>query len=222
MNGKLRKQPKKAEQAERTKPRRTTPKGSLTQIAEIAVRQFTENPSAFWGSFPKLANAIELHLQSTSGGRKRVPVFEGYMTERERESRLRKLSETVDQYKTSGTLEPEQARRALELAALLREDTAPYRETLLKMAQHILGVPLDSEKPQKVRFLRGKAEHHTFELVRGVTLSLAWDGQLISLRLDPKEYQYRRKALSMVGIGRSGQRDVSVNHDSYLWDDRNG
>lgn len=220
MNEKRITRPTKAEETGQRKPRRKS--ASLTQIAEMALRLFVEDPSPFWSSMPELANAIELHLQASSTGRKRAPVFDGYLTERDRETRLSSLADKVERYESLGTLEREEARKALELAAMLQGHAAPYKEALLQIVERVLGMPMDSQRLRKLSLLKGKAEHHTFELVRGLTLSLTWDGQLIRLELDPKEYQYRRRAMAMVGIGRSGQTDIAVNHDRYLWDERNG
>ena len=198
-------------------PRRWSGKESQIQIAGIAVRLFTENRLAFWSSFPELANAIEQHLQASTP-RRRTPVFEGYMTEREREFKLRSLSEITERYKTSGALLPEEAHRALALAGALREHAVQHKNALLEVVERVLGLPLDSLEPQKVTVLKGKSEHHTFDLVLGVTLSLAWDGALLAISLNPEEYQRRKRALSFVGMASDTESDVAENHDQYLWD----
>jgi hypothetical protein len=136
----------------------------------------------------------------------------------EREFKLRSLSEIIQRYKTTGTLPPEEGRRALALAAALREHASPYKQTLLEIVERIIALPLDSPEPQKVTLVKGKTAHHTFELVRGVTLSLAWDGQLVGIELDAEEYQRRKRALSFVGMASDTATDVAENHDKYLWD----
>lgn len=198
--------------------KRVSPKQRQTQIAELAIKKFLENPSTFWASFPELAHAIELHLQEGSRGRRRVPVFEGYMTEREKEFKLQALSETIERYRAARMLQPDEAQKALALAAALQQHAQAYKQELLEIVVHIIGVPLDSPDPQKASLVRGKTAHHTFELVRGLTLSLAWDGELVAIELDPEEYQKRQKALSLVGIASDPMPDVASNHDAYLWD----
>jgi hypothetical protein len=184
----------------------------------MTIRLFTENPSAFWSSFPELANAIELHLQASSKRASRVPLSEGYMTERERQFKLNALSETIEQYRASGKIEPDNARRALALAAAVGEHASPYKQTLLEIVERVLGLPLNFQNPEKLTFLKGKSEHHTFQLVRGLTLSLAWDGELIAISLDPSQWRLRAQMLSIVGIGRDQASDVAERHDDYLAD----
>lgn len=198
-------------------PRRAGSSAHKVRIADVAIRLFQENPGSFWTALPELANAIELHLQSGSRGRSRVPVFEGYMTEREREFKLNSLAALAGRYQTTSTLEAVEASRALALAAALGEHAQTYKGILLEIAQMALGLSLTSDKPEKITISKGKSEHHTFELVRGVTLSLAWDGALVAMRFDPIEYRRRQKALSFVGIAADSNTDVARNHDAYLW-----
>jgi hypothetical protein len=141
---------------------------------------------------------------------KRTPV--------EREFKLRSLSEIIQRYKTTGTLPPEEARLALALAAALGEHASPYKQTLLEIVEAVLGLPLNSQMPEKLTFLKGKSVHHTFELARGLTLSLAWDGELIAIGLDPQQWRLRAQALSIVGIGHDQASDVAERHDNYLAD----
>ena len=98
------------------------------------------------------------------------------MTEREREFKLRSLAELVGRYREQRELSYEEARQMLALAAALQEDAVPYKQTLLEILEQVLRLSLDSPKSEKIAFAKGKSEHHTFDLVRGVTLSLAWDG----------------------------------------------
>ena len=195
---------------------------SQTQIAELAIKKFLEDPSAFWSSFPELAHVIELHLQESSRGRRRIPVFEGYMTEREREFKLQALSDVVERYRATHTLQPDEAQKALALAAALQQGAEPYKKLLLEIVEGIIGVPLNSLDLQKITLVKGKTAHHTFELVRGLTLSLAWDGELVAIELVPEEYQKRQKALSFVAIASDTMPDVASKHDAYLWDAPDG
>lgn len=199
------------------RPRRRNTKESQATIGELAVKLFTDNPAAFWSFAPELANSIDQHIQAGSSGRKRVPVLEAYLTEREREFKLRSLDELLERYRGTGPFRPDDALKALTLAAALREHAQPHKRTLLEIVERVLGISLGLEKPEKFTFLKGKPEHHTFELVRGLTLSLAWDGALISMAFDPKEFQHRQKALAFVGIATDSHQDVAKNHDAYLW-----
>jgi hypothetical protein len=139
-------------------------------------------------------------------------------TDGEREFKLGALGELIERYRTTGTLPTEEAYRALELAAALREHAAGHKTALLKMMEEVLGLSLDSPKPIKLTVVKGKPEHHTFNLVLGVTLSLAWDGALLAITLNPEEYQRRKRALSFVGMASDTATDVAENHDKYLWD----
>lgn len=197
--------------------RRPSTQASQAIIGELAVKLFTDNPASFWSFAPELANSIDQHLMASSRGRKRVPVLDGYLTEREREFKLRSLAEMLEQYKGTGTLQHDDALKALTLAAALREHAQPHKKTLLEVVEHVLGISLGLDKPEKFTYLKGKPEHHTFELVRGLTLSLAWDGALIAISFDPKEFQHRQRALAFVGIATDPQQDVANNHDAYLW-----
>ena len=202
---------------DRTKrPRRPRTQESQAKIGELAVKLFTDDPTAFWSFSPGLASTIEQYLQETAP-RRRTPVFEGYMTEREREFKISALSQLIGQYKSGVEFEADEAARALSLAAALRQHAQPHKNTLLELATKVLGLPLTSDKPEKVSIVKGKSEHHTFELVRGVTLSLAWDGALVAMRFDPIEYRRRQKALSFVGIAADSNTDVARNHDAYIW-----
>ena len=198
------------------RPRRRNTQESQAKIGELAVKLFTDDPTAFWSLSPELASVIEQYLQTTAP-RRRVPVFEGYMTDREREFKISALSQLIGQYKNGTELEADEAARALSLAAALGQHTLPHKDTLLELADTVLGLRLTSDKPEKVSISKGKSEHHTFELVRGVTLSLAWDGALVAMRFDPIEYRRRQKALSFVGIGADSNSDVARNHDAYIW-----
>ena len=202
------------DRAKRTRRRST--KESQTKIGELTIKLFTDNPAAFWSLSPELASVIEQYLQATAP-RTRVPVFEGYMTEREREFKISELSQLICRYKNGVELEADEAAKALSLAAALRQHAQPHKDTLLEIANTVLGLPLTSAKPEKITISKGKSEHHTFELVRGVTLSLAWDGALVAIHFDPIEYHQRQKALSFVGIASDSNTDVARNHDAYIW-----
>ena len=130
---------------------------------------------------------------------------------------MQALTEILERYRGTGTLQSDEALKALALAAALRKHAQSHKQTLMEVVERILGMPLGLEKPEKFTFLKGKPEHHTFELVRGLTLSLSWDGAVVGIRTDPKEYQKRQQALSFVGIAADNQRDVAENHDAYLW-----
>ena len=145
-------------------------------------------------------------------------MVDGYMTERERGFKLRSLGELIERYRSMGSLPSEEAHRALALAAALREHAEAYKQTLLEMVERVLGLHLDSPEPEKLSVVKGKLEHHTFQLARGVTLSLAWDGALLAITLDPHQWWLRSQALSIVGIGRDQASDVAERHDDYLAD----
>jgi hypothetical protein len=198
-------------------PRRAGSSAQKSRIADVAIHLFQDNPGSFWSALPELASAIETHLQSGGPRLRRTSVFDGYMTEREREFKLHSLSDLTERYKAAGTLEPDEARQALTLSAALREHAVPHKPVLMQIVEHVLQLSLDSQKPEKLVFRKGKPEHHTFSLIRGLTLSLAWDGELIGIAFDPKEYAFRQKALSFVGIASDTQPDVAERHDAYLW-----
>ena len=163
------KQPKSTEVSSLKTPKRHTRVSGLARIGDIAIEHFTANPSAFWTSFPELANAIELHLQSSSRRYERVPVFEGYMTERERVFKMRSLTEIMDHYNNRQTLPQEEGRRSVELAAALREHADEHKETLYKIIEHVLGLPLNSTKTEKITVQKGKSVHHTYNIDSFVT-----------------------------------------------------
>ena len=82
----------------------------------------------------------------------------------------------------------------------------------------IIGCPTCWAKSKSWASVAAFGTHHTFDLVRGVTLSLAWDGGLLAISLNPEEYQRRKRALSFVGMASDTATDVAENHDKYLWD----
>ena len=77
---------------------------------------------------------------------------------------------------------------------------------------------MNPEESRSIQILKGKRVHHTYSLIRGITLSLTDDGKLIEMDLDARELEYRHRALSLIGIGRDkdGATDVAENHDAYL------
>ncbi len=217
MSANLGRRPDSEQGAPAQRARGRSTRESQARIGDLAVNLFHQNPATFWSLSPDLANAIEQHLQTSVRGRRRVPLSEGYMTEREREFKLQSLSELTARYRAAGTLQPDEARQALALSAALREHAVRHKAVLLEIMGHVLHLSLDSQKPEKLVFRKGKPEHHSFSLIRGLTLSLAWDGELIGIAFDPKEYAFRQKALSIVGIASDTQPDVAEHHDAYLW-----
>ena len=174
MSENLRRRPDTEQGAPVQRARGRNTRESQARIGDLAVKLFHENPASFWSLSPELADAIEQHLQASSRGRRRVPLSEGYMTEREREFKLRSLTELIDQYSQQGTLPLQDGQHALALAAALREHAAPHKKALMQIVEQVIGLPLDSPSPEKVTLVKGKPEHHTFDLVRGLKLSLAW------------------------------------------------
>lgn len=211
------KNPKPRQQAESSKAKANRSRQGHARIAEIAIAQFTGNRSAFWSASPELANAIEQYLKSRTRPPRGSGMFEGYMTDRERQFKLGVLSEIIERYRAEGKLSIEDGKAALEHASALREHSAPFKDTLVNIAERVFDVHLNSMRPQKITLERGKSKHHTYELVRGLTLSLTWDGALIEVQVDPDEYQRRRQAMSFVGSAEDVRPDVAANHDMYVW-----
>ena len=202
------------------RPRRGSKGRGHTEVAEIAIKKFVENPAIFWSSCPELAQAIESHIKSSVARYKRTAVFEGYMTERERTHKQQELSGLVNRYKKAEGFTKDDAIQALELAAKLREHANQYKDLFEKILESYLDIPGKTSEPQEVETRADKGKHHTYEIIRGVTLNLSWDGKLVDVVLDRKEYQARKKALSAIGIAADSRTDVAEKHDNYLWNDQ--
>jgi hypothetical protein len=73
-------------------------------------------------------------------------------------------------------------------------------------------VQLTDEQAQALKKLSAQTGLSTAELIRRALTPFLRDG------LNGAE-ERRRRAMSIVGIGRSGHRDIAVNHDLYLDED---
>ena len=82
----------------------------------------------------------------------------------------------------------------------------------------MLNFPFTAKEEQTIYFQKGKPEHHTYTLARGIILSLTWDRKLIKIAFNPKEFAVKQKLFSFVGMGSDTATDVARRHDYYLED----
>ncbi len=140
------------------------------------------------------------------------------LTYREQSFLPASLQAALDRAAGGEALTKEEAVETLEAAAVLGDDGWHLRHEVLDVAGAAFDFTLVPEESQSIQILKGEQVHHTYSLIRGITLSLTRDGKLIKIDLDAKELKYRHQALSIIGIGRDKDNatDVAENHDAYL------
>ena len=185
------------------------------ELFGLLIQEFQNDPDHLRSHFPEIA----ARLETATADRKHPPAdayFSTNLTERERDFRLNSLRSIVTRFNEGKDVSREDAIKALEDAASLKEQAEPFKDVVLDMARQVLDLSVTPEEATSVSFLKRKQVHHSYDLIRGMTLRLTWDGKLIKIEVDSKELELRRKALSIVGIGSDGRKDVATNHDSYL------
>ncbi len=186
------------------------------KIFKFFIKEYQEAPEELWSHYPFVADELERYINPKKPSRDRERPFYHYLTEREQEFRLNSLRSIIEKFQADGQASKDEAIKALEDAAALQDHAEAFKDSLLALAQRALGLSLDAGEKQTISLIRGKAEHHSYVLVRGITLSLTWDRKLIKIDVAPKELAERRKALSLVGCGYDKQPDVAHKHDAYL------
>jgi hypothetical protein len=185
------------------------------ELVNLLVQEFQRDAEHFRSHFPEIAEKVEA-LSSEKSRQPKDAILYTHLTEREREFRLNSLNAILGKAAGGEAMSKEEAVKALEDAAALREHAWGSREAVMDLARSAFDLPVVPEKSLSVPLLKGKQVHHTYELIRGVTLSLNWDGKLIRIDLDAKELGYRQKSLAFAGIGSDTKSDVAENHDAYL------
>lgn len=186
------------------------------EIVRLLIKELQEAPEELWSHYPHVADKLDKYINPKKPSRDRERPFYHYLTEREQEFRLNSLRSIIEKFQTDGQASKDEAIKALEDAAALQHHAETFKDSLLALAQRTLGLSLDAGEKQTIYLSRGKTEHHSYVLVRGVTLSLTWDRKLIKIDVAPKELAQRRKVLSLVGCGYDKQPDVARKHDAYL------
>ena len=183
-------------------------------LAEMVLNLYQIDPQRLREALPEAAEHLDRLLAPPPERRVNDSPFG--LTEREREFRLNSLDSILEKAAGSEAVSKEQAVKALEDAAALREHAWDSREAVMGLARSVFDLPVAPEKSLSIPLLKGKPVHHTYELIRGVNLSLTWDGKLIRIDLNAQELRIRQKGLSFVGIGSDTKSDVAENHDAYL------
>ena len=186
------------------------------ELVTLLVKAYQEYPEELSSYFPELASKVRELTTPASPPSRTESIAHPLLTERSRGFRQNSLRATLDKAGNGEVISKEEAVKALEDAAALREHAWHSREEVSDIALMAFDLPSVPEESVSVLFLRDKPVHHTYSLIRGMTLSLTWDGRLIKVDLDAKELKFRRKALSIIGIGSDTQSDVAENHDTYL------
>ena len=202
--------------AEKKQEKRKPEERERDKIFKFFIKEYQEAPEELWSHYPLVADELDRYINPKKPSRDRERPFYHYLTEREREFRLSSLRSVVEKFRDNGQVSKEEAIKALEDAAALQHHAETFKDPLLALAQRTLGLSLDAGEKQTISLIRGTAEHHSYVLVRGVTLSLTWDRKLIKITVNPEELIQRQKALSLVGCGYDKQPDVARKHDEYL------
>ena len=202
--------------AEKKHKKRKPEERERDEIVRLLIKEFQEAPEEVRSYYPHIADKLDRYISPKKPSRRAESPFYFYLTEREREFRLSSLCSIMEKFQGDGQVSKEEAIKALEDAAALRDYAEGFKDSLLALAQRVLGLSLNTEEEQPISLIRGKAEHHSYVLVRGVTLSLTWDGKLIKITPNRQEFDQRQKALSLVGCGYDKQPDVAYKHDAYL------
>lgn len=201
---------------ERKKRRKKPEEQERDEIVSTLIEESREALEELRSYFPHTADKLERFISPKRPPYSMESLFYFHLTEREREFRLNSLRAIIERFQSNGQVSKDEATKALEDAAALRDYAGDFKDSLLTIVQKALKLPLDAREKQTISLIRGKAEHHSYDLVRGVTLSLSWDGKLIKIAVDPKELARRRKALFFIGCSSDIQSDVARNHDAYF------
>ncbi len=207
---------KSPQMAEKKQEKRKPEERERDKIFKFFIKEYQEAPEELWSHYPLVADELDRYINPKKPSRDRERPFYHYLTEREREFRLSSLRSVVEKFRDNGQVSKEEAIKALEDAAALQQHAETFKDSLLALAQQTLGLSLDAGEKKPIFLSKGKPEHHSYVLVRGVTLSLTWDRKLIKITVNPEELIQRQKALSLVGCGYDKQPDVARKHDEYL------
>ena len=74
-------------------------------------------------------------------------------------------------------------------------------------------IPLTGSKPGQTA--------HEVGFLRGVSISLDDDWEILSISVDPSRFRRIAEILKYAGIIKGGPTDMSINHDAY-WDEEQG
>lgn len=173
--------------------------------------KFNEHPEIFREYLPEIVELMETSLKSREG------LFANYLTERERQARLNSLIPILEQCKKGGSLAPEEAVRALEDAAALKEHI-PDKEAIIRMVLDVFRIDKESDKKETIRIRNDLKKGQSYSLAKGIVLVLSWDGKLLAIEIDGKELARRQKTLAFVGIAKDPRSDVAEHHDTYAWE----
>ena len=209
---------KSPQMAEKKHKKKKPEEREKDEIFRLFIKEFQEATEKLWSYYPHIADKLDMYISPKKPSRDRERPFYHYLTEREQEFRLNSLRSIIVKFQADGQVSKDEAIKALEDAAALQDHAEAFKDSLLALAQRVLGLSLDAGEKQTISLIRGKAEHHSYVLVRGVTLSLTWDRKLIKIAVNPEEFVQRQKALSLVGCGSDIQSDVAHNHDAYFGD----
>lgn len=186
---------------------------------------YQQNPIAIKRLSPDLFSLLEKRVKENYSKRKMKPAPFG-LTERERGERLRAI-ERIVQKRPLKELSQEEARQVLEhVAALSTNRGLPngfrYREISVLLSK-VIGRPLSKIKARQTFNIAEGSGFREVVVLRGVRLRLTNDFKLTSVDVNPKGLEERRRALTIVGIGRDERNDVVEHHDRYLaMEDQNG
>ncbi len=184
-------------------------------LVQMVVDLYSNNPSRLRTALPEAADLLDDLASVAARDLASSPFGLKY---RERNFRPASLQAVLDRAADGEALTKEEAVETLEAAAVLGYDGWHLRHAVLDVARAAFDFTLVPEESRSIQILKGEQVHHTYSLIRGITLSLTWDGKLVKIDLDTKELKYRHQALSIIGIGRDKDNatDVAENHDAYL------
>lgn len=189
----------------------------MQQLLDLLLAKYRTDPEKFRSYLPEVAQTLDAlyphhHVSRNPFG----------LTEHERSHRLQALHQVLESL-SDGTATPEKAIRGLEHCATLIEDDSLPPEVdyavLNKLVRAVIGKSPGSFKSASVipvqEHLKDKVVHRV-AVLRGVTLELTWDRRLVSIAINPRKVQERRKLLQFVGTASDPASDVALLHDDYL------
>ena len=186
------------------------------EIVTLAIKAYGESPEEMESYFPELADKLKEFITPAKSPSRIETIGSSPLTEKEKQFRLDALRSALNRFRGGATASKEEAVKVLEDAAALGEDSRIFKRDILSAVLEPLNLSLHPEESTSVIFLKGKRVHHTYSLIRGITLSLTRDGKLIRMDLDAKDLKHRHTTLSIIGIGSDTATDVAENHDTYL------
>ncbi len=189
-------------------------------LAERVLAAYSYAPDRVKMALPEVAYLLENLASPSPDLRDDARPFG--LTQRERDFHKEALEDILRRFRS---LTAEEVVKGLEHGAILLHDNRDrfepmprVREELRRLVKKATGIrPRKTGQPAKKVIREGEASR-TVPVVRGLEMHLTSDFKLLKVTMDPEQWAFYCRAMSIVGIGtdKDGATDVAENHDAYL------